>query len=77
VLNVDPVRLLMHEIAIVGTRYATRAEITRTMELVRLGKIEPIVGATLPLEQLNEALRLAHGEEVFGRIVLDVAADGA
>jgi alcohol dehydrogenase, propanol-preferring len=72
-LQVDPVRLLKDELVVAGTRYATRAEIARTMELVRLGKVEPIVGTTLPLEQLNEALELAHGEEVFGRIVLDVA----
>jgi propanol-preferring alcohol dehydrogenase len=76
VLRVDPERLLMDELVVAGTRYATRAEIAQTMELVRLGRVEPIVGATLPLEQLNEALALAHDEEVFGRIVLEVSPDG-
>lgn len=42
------------------------------MELVRLGRVTPIVGATLPLEELNRALAMARAEEVFGRIVLDV-----
>lgn len=43
------------------------------MELVRLGKVEPIVGARYGLERLAEALRRAHDADVFGRIMLDVA----
>jgi D-arabinose 1-dehydrogenase-like Zn-dependent alcohol dehydrogenase len=43
------------------------------MELVRLGKIEPIIGARMPLEQLNDALELAQRAEAFGRIMIDVA----
>jgi propanol-preferring alcohol dehydrogenase len=74
VVRVDPERLLLEELVVTGTRYATRAEIAQTMELVRLGRVEPIVGARLPLEQLNEALAMAHRQEVFGRIILDVDA---
>jgi D-arabinose 1-dehydrogenase-like Zn-dependent alcohol dehydrogenase len=43
------------------------------MELVRLGRIRPIVGAVYPLEQLNDALAAAHQAKVLGRIVIDVA----
>lgn len=71
-LPVDPEQLLLEELVVAGTRYATRAEIARTMELVRLGRVEPVVGAALPLEELGKALDLARGEEVFGRIVLQV-----
>ena len=35
--------------------------------------MQPVVGAHLPLEQLNEALELAGAQKVFGRIVIDVA----
>jgi D-arabinose 1-dehydrogenase-like Zn-dependent alcohol dehydrogenase len=72
VVRVDPERLLLEELVVTGTRYATRAEIAQTMELVRLGRVEPVVGARLPLEQLDEALAMAHRQEVFGRIILDV-----
>lgn len=74
-IRIDPERLLMDELAVVGTRYATRAEIAQTMELVRLGKVKPIVGATLPLEQLDEALAMARAEQVFGRIVIEVSGE--
>jgi D-arabinose 1-dehydrogenase-like Zn-dependent alcohol dehydrogenase len=71
--SVDPERLLLEELVVTGTRYATRAEINQTMELVRLGRVQPIVGAYMPLEQVNEALDNANAQRVFGRIVLDVA----
>jgi propanol-preferring alcohol dehydrogenase len=73
VLRVDPERLLLEELVVTGTRYATRAEIAHTMELVRLGRVAPIVGARLPLERLGDALAMARAQSVFGRIVLDVA----
>jgi propanol-preferring alcohol dehydrogenase len=74
-LRIDPERLLLEELVVAGTRYASRAEIARTMELVRLGTVRPVIGARLPLEQLNEALDMAHDQQVFGRIMLDVAAE--
>lgn len=77
VMRVDPEQLLMDERTVTGTRYATRAEIAQTMELVRLGRVRPIVGAVLPLEQLNQALALAHAQDVFGRIVLDVSDESS
>ena len=72
-LPVDPERQLLDELVVAGTRYATRAEIAHTMELVRLGRVVPVVGATYPLEQLNDALVAAHKEEVFGRIIIEIA----
>lgn len=72
VLSLDPERLLMQELVVAGTRYANRAEIARTMELVRLGRVTPIVGARVPLEQVNEALDMATSQKVFGRIMIDV-----
>jgi D-arabinose 1-dehydrogenase-like Zn-dependent alcohol dehydrogenase len=72
-LPVDPERLLLQEQVVAGTRYATRAEIGQTMDLVRRGRIVPVVGATFELEQLNDALAAARSEDVFGRIIIDVA----
>lgn len=70
--RIDAERLLMDELVVAGTRYATRAEIADTMELVRLGRVQTIVGSTFPLEDINEALAQANAQKVFGRIILDV-----
>jgi propanol-preferring alcohol dehydrogenase len=72
-LPVEPFRLLSEEITVTGTRYATRAEIAQSLELVRQGRVEPVIGATFPLAELNAAFEAIRGNEVFGRIVIDVA----
>lgn len=71
-LRIDSERLLPEKLVVVGTRYATRAEITATMELVRLDEVQPIVGARFPLEHLEDVLRRAQCD-VFGRIMIDIA----
>jgi D-arabinose 1-dehydrogenase-like Zn-dependent alcohol dehydrogenase len=76
-LPIDPERQLLDELVVAGTRYATRAEIIQTMELVRLGRVAPVIGATYPLEALNDALAAARNEEVFGRIIIEVAEQKA
>lgn len=73
-LAVDPLRLIGEEVVVTGTRYATRAEIAHALELVRQDRVEPIIGATYPLSELNEAFAAIAGNEVFGRVVIDVAS---
>jgi D-arabinose 1-dehydrogenase-like Zn-dependent alcohol dehydrogenase len=75
-ISLDPERVLLEELVVAGTRYATRAEIAKTMELVQRGRVVPVIGATYPLEQLNAALTAAKNEEVFGRIIIEVVDQG-
>jgi D-arabinose 1-dehydrogenase-like Zn-dependent alcohol dehydrogenase len=65
--------LVNKEISILGTRYATRAEIARSLELVRDGKVKPVIGASFPLEQTEEAFEAIRRNRVFGRILIDCA----
>jgi D-arabinose 1-dehydrogenase-like Zn-dependent alcohol dehydrogenase len=71
-LGVEPFRLITEEIVVTGTRYATRAEIAQTLELVRQGRVEPVIGATFAHSQLNEAFAAIARNEVFGRIVIEM-----
>ncbi len=75
-LEVDPFRLIAEEVVVTGTRYATRAEIARSLELVRQGRVELVVGATFPLAQLNDAFAAIAQNGVLGRIVIDIAEEG-
>lgn len=71
VISAAPMYLVNKEIGILGTRYATRAEIARSLELVRDGKVKPIIGASFPLEQAEEAFEAIRRNLVFGRILID------
>ena len=71
VISVSPMYMVNKELSILGTRYATRAEIARSLELVRDGKVKPIVGAAFPLEQAETALEAIRQNQIFGRILIN------
>jgi NADPH:quinone reductase-like Zn-dependent oxidoreductase len=48
-----------------------RAWVARAIDLLAAGSIAPIVGATLPLEEVAEAQRLVETGAVVGKVVLD------
>ena len=70
-LSTDPLYLISHEIAVLGTRYATRAEIAHSLSLVRDRKVKPVIGASYPLGQAESALEAIRENRVFGRVLID------
>jgi len=64
----------LHEIAIVGSRYVTRSELARAIDLVARGQVRPVISEVLDLAQANEALARVRADQAAGRIVLTVAA---
>ncbi len=65
---VDPIRFLHRGLEIHASRYVTLAEIERTLELVRDGKVRSIVTKTVALEEvpaLHEAIRRG---DTLGRV---------
>jgi propanol-preferring alcohol dehydrogenase len=71
VLSVNPMYLINKEISVMGTRYATRAEIAHSLGLVRDGKVKPVIGASFPLAKAEEALEAIRRNQVFGRVLID------
>jgi alcohol dehydrogenase, propanol-preferring len=74
VLSVAPMYMINKELTIMGTRYATRAEIAHALNLVRDGKVKPVIGASFPLAQAEDALEAIRNNQVFGRILIDCTA---
>jgi propanol-preferring alcohol dehydrogenase len=70
-LELDPSLLLLDEIVVTGSRYATRAEIAATLELVAQRRVEPVIGARYGLEDTPVAYRAMEANQVFGRIVVE------
>ena len=70
-VSVASTRLLLNEIVVTGNRYATRAEIAASLDLVRAGRVEPVIGLVLPLTELDTAFAAIRANEVFGRVVVD------
>jgi D-arabinose 1-dehydrogenase-like Zn-dependent alcohol dehydrogenase len=66
-------RLVLDEIEVVGSRYASRDEMARGVALVAAGLVRPVVRLVRPLEAVNEVLDRLESGRVVGRAVLDVA----
>jgi alcohol dehydrogenase, propanol-preferring len=62
--------LVLGEIAILGSRGSTRAELNEAAALVAQGAIRPVVAEHLALEQVNDGLTMLRNGEVTGRIVV-------
>lgn len=67
---VDPWLVLSKGLEIHGSRYVSMAELAQTLEIVRQGRIRPIVTRTFSLEGAEEALRLVEEGRVVGRAAL-------
>jgi propanol-preferring alcohol dehydrogenase len=70
-LTVDPTGLILDEVIVTGSRYATRSEIARTLDLVARRRVDPVIGARFPLDDAVDAYRVMQRNEVFGRIIVD------
>jgi D-arabinose 1-dehydrogenase-like Zn-dependent alcohol dehydrogenase len=72
-LSLATPRLVLDEIEIRGSRYVSRGELESAMELVRTGRVRPIVDTVKPLEEVNDAFDELTAGGVVGRVVLRVA----
>ncbi|MDQ4038097.1 MAG: alcohol dehydrogenase catalytic domain-containing protein [Actinomycetota bacterium] len=71
--ELDPRSLVLDEVVITGSRYASRAEIGQALELVAQRRVEAVIGARFDLADVAEAYRVMQSNGAFGRIVVDVS----
>ncbi len=67
-------QMALREITITGSRYVTRPELVKAIDLVARGLVRPVISEVFDLVGVNEALAKVRADQAFGRIVLNVAA---
>jgi D-arabinose 1-dehydrogenase-like Zn-dependent alcohol dehydrogenase len=65
--------LFRTELEIVGCRGSTKQDLIDVVELVRRGRIAPVLGAAYPLRAIAEAVARLESGDLVGRIWLDRA----
>lgn len=70
--NLDLRYLFSKHISLIGSSMGTTQDFREVMNLIFSGKLQPVVGATLPLSEVQEAHRLMEEGAVFGKIVLEL-----
>jgi len=68
--RVDPLVVLAKGIEIHGSRYVSMAELIKAVDILRQGKIKPIVTQTFPLEEAEKAHQLLQENRITGRAAL-------
>jgi alcohol dehydrogenase len=68
-------RMVLDEIMVRGSRYVSRAELGSAIELVRTGRVKPIVDVVKPLAAVNEAFEELVAGRIVGRVVLQVSSN--
>lgn len=66
-LEIDPLALTTKEVVITGCRYNTKEEFYRSLELVRTGKIKPVISFSFPLSEVDGILDMIEQNKIFGR----------
>ena len=72
-LTVPTPLFALGELELVGSRYVSRDELSRAIQLVADGHVRLIVDQVLPLAKANDAFELLEQGGLAGRVVLDVA----
>jgi len=63
------------ELQVLGSNGWMREDLHALLDLIRMGRLKPVVDKELPLEQINEAFRLLEEREVFGKVVVKSFTD--
>ncbi|MCS7071986.1 MAG: zinc-binding dehydrogenase [Anaerolinea sp.] len=68
--QIDLRYLFGRNLTIIGSSMGTTRDFQTVMGLVFSGALQPVIGATLPLDQIAEGHRLLEEGSVFGKVVL-------
>lgn len=66
----NPAVSILKELDIVGSGHATVADLTRVIDLVARGEIQPEIAASVPVERAAEAHRIMEDRAASGRVLL-------
>ena len=62
--------LFFKQLSFLGSTMGSRSELWTVLDLIRAGKLRPIVDRVMPLDAIREAHRVTESREQFGKIVV-------
>jgi D-arabinose 1-dehydrogenase-like Zn-dependent alcohol dehydrogenase len=68
-VTLNPAELLFRDARIIGVSGASRKQLATVAAMAQSGRIRPVVGKVLALENWREALQLMGSKQSFGRVV--------
>ncbi|NLX08962.1 MAG: zinc-binding dehydrogenase [Chloroflexi bacterium] len=71
-VEIDNRLMFGKHLSLIGSTMGPHQDYVTVMNLLFEGKLQAVIGATLPLDEVQEAHRLLESGDVFGKIVLEV-----
>lgn len=71
-VDLDLRQVFARQISIIGSTMGPHQDFIKVMNLVFSGKLKPVIGAVLPLEDVRQGMEMLANFDVFGKIVLKV-----
>ena len=71
-LAVPPGYIVYNELVLTGSRCITKQELAESIEVVRQGRIKPVITQKFSLEEVEQAHKLLDERKIFGRAILVV-----
>ncbi|MBN8621464.1 MAG: zinc-binding dehydrogenase [Anaerolineae bacterium] len=71
-VNMDLRLVFARQVSIIGSTMGPHQDYVKVMKLVFEGRLKPVIGAVLPLEEIRKGMEMLTNFEVFGKIVLEV-----
>ena len=72
VFEIDNRYMFSKHLSLIGSTMGPHEDYVTVMRLLFKGKLKAVIGATYPIEQVQEAHRALESGSVFGKIVLEV-----
>jgi 2-desacetyl-2-hydroxyethyl bacteriochlorophyllide A dehydrogenase len=66
-------QVVLGQLTVIGSRYVTRLELRRALDLVGRGLVRPVISSEVPLERANDALAMVRDDRATGRVIVRVA----
>jgi NADPH:quinone reductase-like Zn-dependent oxidoreductase len=69
-IEIDLKQVFFKNISILGATMGSKADLLKLVGLVQQGKLRPVIGATMKMDELPQALERLESRSVFGKVVL-------
>ncbi len=70
--NIDIRQIFARQVSLIGSTMGPHQDYVKVMDLVFAGKLKPVIGAVMPLSDIQKAHQMLENFEVFGKIVLTI-----
>lgn len=71
-VELDLRQVFARQISIIGSTMGPHQDFVKVMNLVFAGKLKPVIGAVLPLDEVHKGMEMLANFDVFGKVVLEI-----